>query len=73
MRSGGILGTLVLVWLLIGVLAAWQRDYFTNAQPDCGVAATIALNVLAGPLNYLGVDPQVGQCKLPDLPKPTGA
>ena len=65
-RAGGILGVLVLVWLLVGVLAAWQRGYFTNSQPDCGVAATIALNVLAGPLNYAGVHPEVGQCKLPE-------
>lgn len=68
-----LMGLLVLVWLLVGVLAAWQRGYLTDGSPDCGVAATIALNVLAGPLNYFGFDPQVGQCKIPDLPKPTGA
>ena len=28
MRGGGILGVIVLVWLLIGVVAAYQRDYF---------------------------------------------
>ena len=26
MRGGGILGVLVLVWLLIGVVAAYQRE-----------------------------------------------
>ena len=25
MRGGGIIGAIVLVWLLIGVFAAWQR------------------------------------------------
>ncbi len=30
MRGGGILGVIVLVWLLIGVLAAYQRDYFRS-------------------------------------------
>ena len=30
MRGGGILGVIVLVWLLIGVVAAYQRDYFKN-------------------------------------------
>ena len=24
----GSVGVIVVVWLLIGVLAAWQRDYF---------------------------------------------
>ena len=34
MRGGGILGVLVLVWLLIGVVAAYQRDYFsTGGEP----------------------------------------
>ena len=28
MRGRGILGAIVVVWLLIGVFAAWQRDYF---------------------------------------------
>ena len=68
-----LIGFVALVWLLIGVLAAWQRGYLTDVNPDCGAAATIALNVLAGPLNYVAADPQVGECKLPDLPKPTGA
>ena len=31
MRGGGILGVIVLVWLLIGVFAAYQRDYFKAA------------------------------------------
>ena len=30
MRGSGIIGTVALVWLLIGVFAAWQRDYFKN-------------------------------------------
>jgi hypothetical protein len=65
MRGGGIIGVIVVIWLLIGVFAAFQRDYFTNREPTCSVAATIALNVVAGPLNYLGVDPKVGECRLP--------
>ena len=32
MRGGGILGVIVLVWLLIGVFAAYQRDYFKTAK-----------------------------------------
>jgi hypothetical protein len=64
MRGGGIIGVIVLVWLLIGVLAAWQRDYFSGGETNCATAANIALTVLAGPLNYANVNPKV-TCELP--------
>ncbi len=60
------IGSLVLVvWLVIGVLAAFQRDYLTGGA-DCARAGTIALTVVAGPLNYLGVNPKVSDCDLPE-------
>lgn len=65
MRGGGILGFLVLVWLLIGVFAAYQRDYFTNSETNCATAGSIALTVVAGPLNYAGVNPKITDCNLP--------
>lgn len=65
MRGGGILGVLVLVWLVIGVVAAYQRNYFETAENSCGTAGTIALTVIAGPLNYVGANPKVTDCKLP--------
>jgi hypothetical protein len=65
-RGGGILGVIVLVWLLIGVVAAYQRDYFDTAANSCGTAGTIALTVLSGPLNYAGANPKVADCKLPE-------
>ncbi|MBK5305084.1 MAG: hypothetical protein JJD92_00195 [Frankiaceae bacterium] len=55
---------LVLVWLLIGVLAAGQRDYFSGDAANCAKVGTIAATIVAGPLNYLGVNPKV-KCKLP--------
>jgi hypothetical protein len=66
-RAGysGIVGVIVLVWLLIGTLAAWQRDYFKDTATTCAAAADIALTVIAGPLNYGGVNPKV-QCHLPE-------
>lgn len=71
MRLGGILGVVVIVWLLIGVFAAYQRDYFTTSEQNCATAATIALNVLAGPLNYTDVNPKVTDCDPNvDLPQP---
>lgn len=65
-RPGGVVGFLVLVWLLIGVLAAWQRDYFTGGETSCATAGTIGLTVVAGPLNYFGVNPKVADCRLPE-------
>jgi hypothetical protein len=66
MRGGGFLGVIVLVWLLIGVFAAWQRDYFKGEQTtSCISAGNIALTVIAGPLNYMGVNPKVRDCRLP--------
>ena len=66
MRGGRILGVIVLIWLLIGVLAAYQRDYFTNTENSCATAGSIALTVVAGPLNYAGVNPTVTNCNLPE-------
>ena len=65
MRGRSILGTAVIVWLLIGVLAVWQRGYFSIHDDSCQVFATIAVTVVAGPLNYAGVKPEVGSCHLP--------
>jgi hypothetical protein len=65
MRGGGIIGTIVVIWLLIGAVAAYQRDYFKTGAQNCASAGTIALTVVAGPLNYFGVNPKVMNCKLP--------
>ena len=35
MRGGGILGTIVFVWLIIGVVATWQRGYFKGQETSC--------------------------------------
>jgi hypothetical protein len=65
MRIGTVL---VLVWLLIGVLAAGQRHYFSGSSTNCAKAGTIAATIVAGPLNYLGANPKV-KCKLPQPSK----
>lgn len=59
------LGLLVVIWLVVGAVAAGQRDYFTNASQNCASAGTIALTVIAGPLNYVGVNPKVTNCEVP--------
>ncbi|MBW0273225.1 hypothetical protein ATM97_24390 [Nocardia sp. MH4] len=60
-----IVSILVLVWLVIGVVAAAQRGYFTDREQNCATLGTIAVTVLAGPLNYAGVNPKVDDCALP--------
>ena len=65
-----ILSLLVVVWLVIGALAAYQRDYFSDAETNCAEAGNIALTIVAGPLNYLGVNPKVDDCDTPDVKTP---
>jgi hypothetical protein len=64
-RGGGIFGAIVVIWLVIGVVAAFQRDYFKTGATSCASAGTIGLTVIAGPLNYFGVNPKVTNCNLP--------
>jgi hypothetical protein len=67
MRLGSLI---VLIWLLIGVFAAYQRDYLDDKVDNCNKAATIAVVVVAGPLNYLGVNPRIN-CDAVDVPEPS--
>jgi hypothetical protein len=59
---------LLIVWLVIGAFAAGQRDYFGSSKTNCAKAGTIAVTVLAGPLNYIGVNPKIS-CKTPQPSK----
>jgi len=54
-----------LIWLVVGVLAAYQRHYLANSDTSCAKASTIAVTVLAGPLNYAGINRKVKNCKVP--------
>ncbi len=65
MKIGAVV---IVVWLLIGTLAAWQRDYFSNGKTNCAEVSTIALTVVAGPLNYVGLNPKT-KCALPEPSK----
>jgi len=54
------IGSLLLViWLIIGAIAAGQRGYYAGSIGSCTTAGTIAVTILAGPLNYMGVNPKV--------------
>jgi hypothetical protein len=68
MRS--LIGIILVVWLAIGVLASWQRGYFGNDQDvNCKTAGDTALTILAGPLNYVGVNPKI-DCNV-NAPQPS--
>jgi hypothetical protein len=61
MRIGSII---LVIWLVIGAIAGGQRHYYSSSSANCAKAGTIAVTILAGPLNYVGVNPKV-KCQLP--------
>jgi membrane protein YdbS with pleckstrin-like domain len=60
-RIGAVI---IVIWLLIGAIAAGQRGYFSGSETNCAELGTVALTVVAGPLNYVGANPKV-ECELP--------
>lgn len=67
-RGSGIGGVILVIWLIIGVIAAGQRGYFDSDDANCAKAGTILVTIVAGPLNYLGVNPTI-DCELPQPSK----
>jgi hypothetical protein len=66
---GRLISIIVVIWLLVGVLAAFQRGYFgDNEDVSCKEFADTALTIVAGPLNYVGVNPKV-DCRTPQPSK----
>jgi len=63
-----VLGVLVVLWLMIGLVAAGQRHYLGGSPTNCAKAGTIAATIVVGPLNYLGVNPKV-RCRTPQPSK----
>ena len=68
MRIGGIGAVIIVIWLLIGLLAAGQRGYFSRSQDSCAQAGTTVVTIIAGPLNYIGVNPKI-KCQVPQPTK----
>lgn len=64
MRIGAVV---IVIWLIIGALAAGQRGYFANEAENCAEISTTAVTIVAGPLNYVGLNPKVN-C---DVPQPS--
>ena len=65
MRIGSVL---LNAWLAIGAIAGGQRHYYNGSVNNCVKAGTIALTIIAGPLNYVGVNPKIS-CKTPQPSK----
>jgi hypothetical protein len=63
-----IVAAVVLVWLVVGALAAGQRGYYHGSSESCAKASTIMVTIVAGPLNYVGVNPKV-HCTVPQPSK----
>lgn len=64
-----LIALILIIWLLIGVGAAYQRDYFKGGSASCAKGGTTAVTILAGPLNYVGVNPKVS-CNV-KVPQPS--
>jgi hypothetical protein len=64
-RVGSVI---LLVWLIIGVIAASQRGYFSNSSTNCAKASNTVVTVIAGPLNYVGINPKI-TCTTPQPSK----
>ena len=61
-----LIGIIVLAWLVIGAIAAFQRGYFgDDREVSCKTTSDTVLTIVAGPLNYVGVNPKV-DCKVPE-------
>jgi hypothetical protein len=64
MRETSTGSILLLIWLIIGAIAAGQRHYYSQSSENCAGAGTITVTILAGPLNYVGANPKIG-CPTP--------
>lgn len=65
MRGVSIGGLLLVIWLIIGAVAAGQRGYFNDDASSCAEAGTTIVTIIAGPLNYVGLNPKV-DCDVPE-------
>ena len=68
MRLRIVLSTLAILWLLIGLVAVFQRGLFSSDEASCSTIGHTLGTIFVGPLNYVGVNPSV-EC--PPLPEPS--
>jgi hypothetical protein len=64
-----IITIVLVVWLVIGAIAAGQRGYYSSHhKTNCSQVGDTVLTIIAGPLNYVGVNPKVS-CSTPQPSK----
>lgn len=63
-NTSRVVAVIVVVWLLIGLAAAAQRNYFSGSGASCARVGTTLVTVVAGPLNYIGANPKI-DCSAP--------
>jgi hypothetical protein len=63
-----IIAVLLVIWLVIGAIAGGQRGYYNGSNTNCAKFGDILVTILAGPLNYAGVNPKIN-CR---VPRPSG-
>lgn len=61
MRLGS---AIIVIWLVFGGIAALQRGYFASSDVNCAQVSTILITVVAGGLNYFGMNPKI-DCAVP--------
>jgi hypothetical protein len=64
-----LLAAVLIIWFAIGAIAAIQRHYFDSGPANCAHAGTVAVTILAGPLNYAGANPKITSCHAPQPSK----
>lgn len=67
MHLGRVGVVLLVLWLIIGAIAAGQRHYYTE-NVSCAKGVDVFITILAGPLNYIGANPKV-TCHVPQPSK----
>jgi hypothetical protein len=69
MRTGSIGAVIVIIWLVLGAVAAAQRGYFKDTgDASCAKAGTVIVPVVAGSLKWMGVNPKI-KCEVPEPSK----
>jgi hypothetical protein len=58
------IAVILVVWLVIGLAAAAQRNYFAGSDATCAKVGTTLVTIVAGPLNYVGANPKI-DCTAP--------
>jgi membrane protein YdbS with pleckstrin-like domain len=65
---GAVMALILILWFIIGAIAAGQRHYYSGSPSNCAHTGTVIVTILAGPLNYVGANPKIS-CHVPQPSK----